>query len=127
MFYFDELPNLAPNASVITAPAAGTYQGNVTISWQPATDPNNDAVTYQVSIIDLTGTPDTTTVATGLTGTSYVLNTTLYANADYDILIEACDAEFCTGFNWSANADLTEFFRILNCSLVAGGITAGDG
>lgn len=112
-FSFAVLPNLAPNASAFTAPAPGTYKGDVTISWLPATDPNNDAVTYNLSLI--TGTPAVKTpVATVLTGTSYVLNTTLFPNADYDILVEACDADTCTGFNWSSNIDESGYFRILN-------------
>jgi hypothetical protein len=112
-FSFTELPNLAPNASAFTAPAPGTYQNNVTISWLPATDPNNDPVTYKLSLIDTT-TKVKTIVATGLTGTSHVLNTTSFPNAYYDILVEACDTAFCTGFNWSSNIDEGGYFRILN-------------
>ncbi len=104
-FYFAELPNLPPNASAFTAPEAGSYSGNVTISWQPATDPNNDNLTYKVYLIDING--NATSVATGITGTSYVLNTNSndYSNGEYDILVEACDTEFCTGFTWSSSQD----------------------
>jgi hypothetical protein len=103
MYYFAELPNLRPNASALNEPAAGTYSGNVTISWEPATDPNNDPLTYKISLIDINGTH--TSVVTDFTGTSYVLNTTSYPNGDYDIMVEACDGEFCTDFNWSSGQD----------------------
>jgi hypothetical protein len=126
LFYFDALPNLPPNASSFILPAPGTYQGDVTISWYPATDPNNDPVTYNVYLINDAGTV-THTLATGHATTSYTLNTTSYDNGDYDILVEACDVAFCTGFTWSSDIDDTEFFRILNCTLVAGAITDGDG
>lgn len=103
MYYFAILPNLPPNASAFSAPMAGTYSGDVTISWYPATDPNNDPLTYKISLIDINGTH--TSVVTDLTGTSYVLNTNLYPNGDYDIMVEACDGLFCTGFNWSSDQD----------------------
>ncbi len=126
MFYFAELPNLPPNASAFIGPATGTYQGDVTISWFPATDPNNDPLTYNIYLINDLGTVSYT-VATGHNDTSYTLKTKDYPNDDYDILVEACDTEFCTGFYWSSNIDEDEFFRILNCDLVAGNITAGTG
>lgn len=99
--YFGTIPNLPPNASSFTAPAAGTYSGNVTISWNPATDPNNDPVTYNLKILDNTGTTVVYPAAMGISSTSYSFDTQLLPNGDYDILVEACDAEFCTSFLWS--------------------------
>jgi hypothetical protein len=119
-FSFGQLQNLPPNASTFILPEPGVYSGKVNIEWYPATDPNNDLLTYNLYLIDLSGIPDTISVETGLTKTSYELNTTLYANADYDILVEACDAEFCTGFNWSSNIDVGEYFRILNDAIWTG-------
>jgi hypothetical protein len=102
MYYFAVLPNLPPNASAFNAPAAGNYSGNVTISWEPATDPNNDPLTYNIYLINDGGSIP---VATELNTTFYDLNSTSYPNGDYDIIVEACDGEFCTDFNWSSGQD----------------------
>jgi hypothetical protein len=117
-FYFGEIPNLAPNASVITAPDPGTYSGNVTISWEPATDPNNDALTYNVKIV----APVTKTLVyapvtgQGILQTTYVLDSSVpqLPDGSYDILIEACDGEFCTPFYWSSNVSEGAEFVISN-------------
>ncbi|MGM0572967.1 MAG: Ig-like domain-containing protein, partial [Bacteroidota bacterium] len=114
-YYFSELPNLPPNASSFTEPEPGTYSETVTIAWNAASDPNNDPLSYNVF---LAGSTATETLATGLTSTTYELNTLDYPNGDYDIIVEACDAEFCTSFAWSSGIDADEgeddFFRIMN-------------
>jgi cell division septation protein DedD len=130
-FYFSELPNLPPNPSAFTAPAPGIYQGNVTISWLPANDPNRDPVTYKVYLINESATEYL--IANGITNTSLVLNTSVYADGFYNIRVEACESGtvdgFCTSFNLLSNFDegLCEFFRIWNGDPEDGGIgTTGN-
>lgn len=116
--YFGEIPNLPPNASSFTAPAPGTYSGDVTISWLPATDPNNDDLTYYVKIVNASDKESVYAPAAGqgITGTSYELNTDVpeLPNGSYDILVEAYDGEYRTGFYWSANVSEDDSFTIYN-------------
>jgi uncharacterized repeat protein (TIGR02543 family) len=56
-FSFAGLPNLAPNPTSFISPAVGgTYDGGINeeinVSWNPATDPNNDPLLYSVYLLD---------------------------------------------------------------------------
>ncbi|MFA5056253.1 MAG: GLUG motif-containing protein [Dehalococcoidia bacterium] len=130
LFSFSELPNLPPNPSAFTAPAPGIYQGNVTISWFPATDPNNDPLTYNVSLIDDEAVE--TQIASNLSATSFSLNSSAYADGFYNIRVEACESGtddlFCTDFDLLSNFDegLCEFFRIWNGDPEGGIGTTGN-
>lgn len=56
-FYYNELPNLAPNPTSFIAPTVGgTYAGDINVSWNPATDPNNDELNYSLYLLDSEGT-----------------------------------------------------------------------
>ncbi len=75
----------------------------MTISWNPATDPNNDELTYYVKLVDYSSKSVVYTDFTQEPKTSVSFNTLLVSNGDYDILVEACDASACTPFYWLAN------------------------
>lgn len=56
-FYFGPLSNVAPNATNFTSPVAGNvYNGGgtnqVSVSWNPATDPNGDSLLYSVYLLN---------------------------------------------------------------------------
>lgn len=56
-FYFFEPPNLAPNSTSFISPVVGgIYDGGVTeelsVSWDPATDPNNDSILYTIYLLN---------------------------------------------------------------------------
>jgi len=113
-FYFGPLPNLPPNASAFISPVPGVYKGEVRIEWYPATDPNNDVLTYNVILVDNISKETVYTIATGITATYYQFNTFLIGDGSYDILIEADDGVFETGFYVMQNFDAAEEFIICN-------------
>lgn len=52
-FYFEPIPNLPPNStSFITPTPGGTYDNDINITWNAATDPNNDPLVYDVYLLD---------------------------------------------------------------------------
>lgn len=109
-FSFGDLPNLAPNVSSFTAPAPGTYSDNVTISWNPALDPNiTNTLTYYLELVDYSTKSPIYTDLPGQTQTSTIFNTLLVPNGDYDILVKACDdgtPSLCTPFYWSSTQEM---------------------
>ncbi|MFA7394868.1 MAG: chitobiase/beta-hexosaminidase C-terminal domain-containing protein, partial [Candidatus Paceibacterota bacterium] len=91
VFYFSELPNLAPNPTSFISPVAGSiYDGDsITVSWNPATDPNEgDNLNYNIYIND--GSATTTLVASS-TATSYTWDISAVNDGDYTVLGEVCD------------------------------------
>lgn len=59
-FFFYTLPNLPPNStSFITPVPGGLYDGGleeeIEVSWEPATDPNNDPLIYTIYLLDEEG------------------------------------------------------------------------
>lgn len=52
--YYNQIPNLAPNSTSFTAPAVGQTidAENITVSWDPASDANNDSLVYDIYLID---------------------------------------------------------------------------
>lgn len=77
-----QLPtNTAPGAPVVTAPNGGeTIDASTNVTWTAATDPDGEPVTYQ---LDYTRDNGATwvAIASGVTGTSYVWNTSAIANS----------------------------------------------
>ena len=99
LFSFNELPNLAPNASSFITPIVGSrYSGNLGISWNPSTDPNTtDTIDYTIYLSKVDGTQ--TTLVENSSSTSYTLDTTLYENGEYTLQGEVCDnLGLCTNF-----------------------------
>ncbi|MFD1605230.1 hypothetical protein ACFSJW_01410 [Flavobacterium artemisiae] len=76
-------PNQPPKAFVLTAPTnnATSIALNPTLSWQAATDPDGDAITYQL-YLDKNTSP-TTLVKDGIAATSHLLTTALTNNTVY--------------------------------------------
>lgn len=94
--YFGEIDNLAPNASSFIGPLAGVYSESVSISWNPARDPNNDNVFYNIYLYDIGTQTDVFTIAEDLEEeTTFSFNTTPETDPPgdgvYNIRIEACD------------------------------------
>ena len=74
-FYFGDIPNLPPNASSFIGPPAGIYSGTITIEWNPATDPNNHNVAYDIYLYDVGTQSDVYTVTTTYSGNSFSFDT----------------------------------------------------
>lgn len=50
-FYFNEIPNLPPNATNFITPVIGSgYSGIFSISWDPASDANGDELSYNITL-----------------------------------------------------------------------------
>ena len=48
-FYFGELPNFPPLPTSFSTPTiGGTYGGDLTVEWDPSSDPNDDPITYNI-------------------------------------------------------------------------------
>ncbi len=109
-FYFEPLPNLAPNQTVFTSPSAGsTYATNtpITISWDPASDPNlGDNLSYNLYYYTESST---TTLATATTSTSFVWDISSVSVGSYGLKGEACDdadTPLCTAFYLTSNLNI---------------------
>ena len=97
LFSFGELPNLPPNPSVfnsIATPASKT----VNITWQPATDPNNDLLVYNVSIVDSNG--NVLIIGVNETNAWLLWNTSDVADGFYNIVVNVSDGELTAEWNY---------------------------
>lgn len=102
-FYFGDLPNLAPNSTTFTNPLAGTYDQNIEVSWEPATDANGDSLTYNIYLTDSSGNV-LSTLAGPTSDTSFTWNITEVDNGTYGLKGEVCDTEpLCTDFYTQSN------------------------
>ena len=102
-FYFGTIPDVAPNASSFILPAAGTYSGDVDISWEPATDANNDPLTYTVNILEAGTDNIVETPISATSSATYTYNTTTRTNGEYDIQVVVSDGSLTNSFKWSSN------------------------
>lgn len=111
--YYNELPNLAPNTtSFINPTVGGTYSGDVSVSWNPASDPNNDPLKYDLYLLDEDNQQVGSALLTESSSTSYTLQTTIpgqeIPNGNYSLKGVVCDqgvptneppdAPLCTDF-----------------------------
>lgn len=100
-FFFAALPNLAPNTTTFTNPLAGAHSGTVNVTWNAATDVNDDNITYNLYLLDSDETLLQTLVSdTALTSFSWD-TTDGETNTDYILKGEACDdaaTPLCTDF-----------------------------
>lgn len=118
-FSFAPLPNLAPNATRFLSPNAGTHEGNITISWDPASDPNNDPLTYNIDLLDADGNFLSNLLTDGAT-TSAVLNSTLLDDGEYSLTGEVCDSgPLCTSFILEYNFFIDNVDNIYNISALS--------
>ncbi|MDD5054240.1 MAG: hypothetical protein PHG04_02580, partial [Candidatus Nanoarchaeia archaeon] len=92
-FYYSPLPNLAPNpTSFINPVVGGVYnETHINITWNPATDPNNDLLTYNVSLLNSDETYNKTLNVTQ--ETFYYWNITEIVDGKYSLMLEVCDTE----------------------------------
>ncbi|MBN1373861.1 chitobiase/beta-hexosaminidase C-terminal domain-containing protein [Candidatus Dojkabacteria bacterium] len=113
-FYFGPLPNLAPNLTSFTNPVSGAFSGMLNITWDPASDANNDTLTYTIDLLNanqsfnqniITDTLSTSTIfdTETISDGSYILKGTIYDNGTPSL---------CTGF-------YSEPFNIYNTSNIA--------
>ena len=94
---------IAPMSSEITNPENGTnVSGSDIITWLPFFDPNDDIVSYNVTLVNLDGTHNTTI---GLTNsTSLPVNWNSFQIGEYFLQVEGCDyGGLCDDTNISIN------------------------
>lgn len=106
-FYFGMLPNLRPNATSFITPTSGSYTGDINISRYPASDANNDSLTYNIYLTDISGNT-IHTIATGISSTNYLRDSTITGeiytgDGTYNLKWEACDTSLCSTFNLEEN------------------------
>ncbi|MBI5573259.1 MAG: lamin tail domain-containing protein [Elusimicrobia bacterium] len=98
------LPNTAPTAPTVTAPNGGekwkALSTTHTITWTAATDAEGDTLTYQIDYSSNNGT-NWTSVASGLTGTSYNWTVPNTPSANCLVRIRAYDGALYGGYDQS--------------------------
>lgn len=112
-FSFAELPNLPPVPGIFIYPTNETISGVININWSEASDPNNDLVTYNLSLLNADGSFNRTLIGSTLE-TNFTWNSTEVIDGIYDLRVEACDdgnPVLCV--NWT-QGDLYDNFTIDN-------------
>jgi len=105
--YFGVLPNLPPLANEILTPVSGNYyQCPINITWNHFLDPNNDLVTYSISLLNADGSFNQT-INPGLTNNWYYWDCSAVADSYYQIRVNGTD----TG-GLSSHTDMGENFTI---------------
>lgn len=98
--YFGELPNLPPNATSFLTPQLGTYSGEITVSWDPASDANNNPLLYTIDLLNSDGSVNRN-IITSTSGTSTTFDTSLVPDESYSLKGTVCDngtPNLCTEF-----------------------------
>lgn len=95
-FYYNELPNLPPNATVFRNPVlGGTYAGEIAVNWDPATDPNNDPLKYTINLYDANNSQVGDALISDTSNTSFSFATNIpgseIPNGDYYLKGQVCD------------------------------------
>lgn len=110
-FSFEPLPNLPPAPTDFISPVAGAvYDGGVNptkilnISWNEASDPNGDNLTYNLYLLDESGSQVGSPILENGTGTSIDFDITSILDGRYNIRGEVCDTEpLCKTFTLADN------------------------
>ncbi len=111
-FYFNEIPNLPPNATNFLSPVIGSgYSGSFEIGWDPAADANGDELSYNIFLQN--SATGTTVLQSGTTATSFSFDSTSYDDGNYTLLGEVCD-----GVNPCVDFNLGDTFTINNSSQI---------
>lgn len=86
-----ESVNTEPSAPLLTLPENGQelVAVNAMFSWQAATDPESDAITYNLYLSPTGGTP--TSIANDINTTDFVLETPLEKGENYQWRVDAVD------------------------------------
>lgn len=106
-FYFYMLPNLAPNATSFYKPIEWIYSGNIDISWYPASDVNNDPVTYQLFLLDSSWT-ELRSLVSWLSTTTFSWDSSSQSDWVYSLKGASCDNSWlCSTFMlpWTFQVD----------------------
>lgn len=119
--YFEPLPNLAPNPTNFTSPSSGAvYDGNeMQISWDTATDPNGDALTYNLYYYQ---GESVTPIATTLSSASFAWNISAVPDGSYGLKGEVCDnatPALCTPFYLPADFIINKIDEIYSLDEIA--------
>ncbi len=127
LIYFTPLINLAPNSTSFISPIIGNVYsaGPIEISWNPATDPNNDPLLYDIHLLDSEGVA-TSTLATATTTTSFSWDITDLPNGQYslkgviteDILTDPLSTDFFLGGNFTIDQAAT-LYSLSNINLAS--------
>jgi hypothetical protein len=108
-FYFSELPNLAPNSTSFLTPlinaSYGSTDSNIFISWNKATDPNNDDLNYKIYLEIWDGNYLSHPLINTQDLNYYVTipPAEQLPDGEYTFVGEVCDYEFCTTFYLDGN------------------------
>lgn len=90
--YYNELPNMPPNATVFRQPSLGSsHAGELDIVWDAASDPNNDTLTYSVYILDSNLSQIGGALVENTASTSLSIPTQNYPNGEYYLKGVVCD------------------------------------
>ncbi|MBN1386299.1 right-handed parallel beta-helix repeat-containing protein [Candidatus Woesearchaeota archaeon] len=99
--FFSDLPALPPTPTSFFSPMNGTYDGMINISWAPCIDPNGDAVTYNLSLLNADHSFNMS-INDSMAGEWHVWNTSVVDDGIYDFLILCCDdGGLCSNFTHS--------------------------
>jgi hypothetical protein len=90
-FSFGTPPNMPPNQTSFTNPLGlWVYNTDINIWWNPVSDPNNDALLYNLYLLSSTWTR-LSTIATWLSTTWYLRDISLISDGEYWLELESCD------------------------------------
>ena len=100
-FSFGELPKFPPLPTSFLNPINQTYSRMLNITWSESSDPNGDAINYNLSLLNADGIYNST-LNTSTNLTSYYWNTSSVDDGIYDLRIEVCDtSNECSNFSMS--------------------------
>lgn len=90
-FFFGDLPNLAPTGSSFISPTvSGSYENDLIIQWDPASDPNGSPLKYTINLLNSNGTLNKNLI-TNTSDTTYAWDTTGVVDGEYSLSGEVCD------------------------------------
>jgi uncharacterized repeat protein (TIGR02543 family) len=120
-YYFATQPNLAPNQTSFISPiTGGIYNGDGTdqipVSWNPATDPNNDPLLYSIYLLDSNDVV-LDTLVTNTANTSFTWDISGVSNGIYrlkgiiteNIALSPLSTEFFMDGTFTINKTLTTY------------------
>jgi len=109
-FYFSDICACPPNPSLFITPISATYSGELNITWYPSLDPNLDDVFYTLVLLNSDGSYNRV-LATNITDTYFIFDTTTTSNGWYDLKVISSDGELASDFVLS---DQNGLFQIEN-------------
>jgi len=90
-FSFGEIPNMSPNQTSFINPLwLGVYNTAIDILWNPASDPNNDVLLYNLYLLSHTWVR-LSTISTWISTTWYLRDISMMLDGEYWLELESCD------------------------------------